>query len=226
MLSALHITVMFSQLVGPPVGGALFDRFGIRGPCIFGIMVISVDLIGRLLLIERREALALGFDPAALRNSASSNHAPESAHYGTFAVEAGLPSESGQQALHTSAIGETGSTDILLDGEFGVHGAMKSHTQDDPIPFLQVIRGLFTSSRAVAAVVNSLVYGYVHSGKWNLHPLNAMCRVLYSIQEPTLPVYLQRTWQLNSSQVGLVFFCAALPAMLGQSPYWITITVL
>ena len=51
-------------------------------------------------------------------------------------------------------------------------------------------------------------------------PLNAVYRVLYSVQEPTLPVYLQRTWQLNSSQVGLVFFSAALPAMLGQSPYW------
>jgi len=53
------------------------------------------------------------------------------------------------------------------------------------------------SSRAVAAVLNSLVYG-----------------ILYSFQEPTLPVHLQRTWQLNSSQVGLVFFGAALPSML------------
>ena len=48
-------------------------------------------------------------------------------------------------------------------------------------------------------------------------PLNTLYRVLYSLQEPTLPVYLQRTWQLNSSQVGMVFFSAALPAMLGQS---------
>jgi DHA1 family solute carrier family 18 vesicular amine transporter 1/2 len=45
--------------------------------------------------------------------------------------------------------------------------------------------------------------------------LNIMYSILYSFQEPTLPVHLQRTWQLNSSQVGLVFFSAALPAMLG-----------
>jgi MFS transporter, DHA1 family, solute carrier family 18 (vesicular amine transporter), member 1/2 len=127
-------------------------------------MVISVDLIGRMLLIERREALALGFDPAA-SISASSDHASDSAshadpHYGTFAVEAGLPGESGQQT-HTSVIGETGSTDTLLDRESSGRGVMKFHTRDDPIPFLKVIRGLFTSSRAVAAVVNSLVYGYV-----------------------------------------------------------------
>jgi hypothetical protein len=129
-------------------------------------MVISVDLIGRLLLIERREALALGLDPAT-SISAPSDHASDSAsytdlHYGTFAVEAGLPGESGQQALHTSVIGETGSTDTLLGRESSArHGAMKIYNRDDPIPFLQVIKGLFTSSRSVAAVVNSLVYGYV-----------------------------------------------------------------
>lgn len=128
-------------------------------------MVISVDLIGRLLLIERREALALGFDPAA-SISAPSDHASDSArhtglHYGTFAVEAGLPGESGQQALHSSVIGETDSTDTLLDRESNTRGAMKIYNQDDPIPFLKVIKGLFTSSRSVAAVVNSVVYGYV-----------------------------------------------------------------
>ena len=198
-------------------------------------MVIMVDLIGRLLLIERREALAFGFDPATSTSiGASSDHASDSTShadphstYGTFAVEAGLPGESGQQALHTSVIGETGSTDTLLERESSALGAMKFHTRDDPIPFLQVIRGLFTSSRAVAAVVNSLVYGYV--ALWQMQYLsmsflNNMYRVLYSFQEPSLPIYLQRTWQLDSSQVGLVFFSAALLAVLGQSPYWMTIT--
>ena len=52
-----------------------------------------------------------------------------------------------------------------------------------------------------------------HPSKYRVY-----CSILYSFQEPTLPVHLQRTWQLNSSQVGLVFFGAALPAMLGQSP--------
>ncbi len=149
-LCSYHSNV--SQLVGPPAGGALFKRFGIRSPCIFGVVVISVDLIGRLLLIERREALALGFDPAA-SISASSGHASDSAshavpHYGTFAVEAGLT-------------GETSPTDNLLDRESRALGAMKIHPRDDPIPFLQVIRGFFTSSRAVAAGMNSLVCGYV-----------------------------------------------------------------
>lgn len=132
-------------------------------------MVILVDLIGRLLLIEHREALALGFDPSASISTSSDHASDSSSHtdphssYGTFAMEAGLPGDSGQQTLHTSVIGETGPTDTLLqvDQESSISGAMKFHTQDDPIPFLEVVRGLFRSSRAVAAVVNSLVYGYV-----------------------------------------------------------------
>jgi len=183
-------------------------------------MVISVDLIGRLLLIERREALAWGFDPAT-NIYASSDRASDSVshggpHYGTFITGTGLPAESGRQASHTPVFGETGSTDTLLDREASTHGALKLHTRDDPIPLLQVIRRLFKSSRAMAAVANSFVYGYV--AQWWMQPyrpLDIVYRILYSFQEPTLPVHLQRTWQLKSSQVGLVFFGASLPAMLG-----------
>ena len=133
-------------------------------------MVISADLIGRLLLIERREALALGFDPAASISTSSDHASDTDLHYGTFAVEVGLPRESEQQTSHSSVIGETGSTDTLLDRESSAHAAMKFHTRDDsdPIPFLQVIRGLSTSSRAVAAGVNSFVCGY--AALWKLQP--------------------------------------------------------
>lgn len=52
-------------LVGPPVAGALYDRFGFHGPFIFGIIVTAVDLIGRFLIIERKHAIRWGIDPAA-----------------------------------------------------------------------------------------------------------------------------------------------------------------
>ncbi|KAJ7748535.1 major facilitator superfamily domain-containing protein [Mycena maculata] len=53
-------------LAGPPVGGALYSRFGFRGPFIGGIILALIDLIGRLLIIERKDALRWGFDPAAV----------------------------------------------------------------------------------------------------------------------------------------------------------------
>jgi hypothetical protein len=153
-----------SQLIGPPVGGALFDRFGIRGPSLFGILVISIDLIGRLLLIERREALAWECDPVA-DMSASYEHDPISSdyagpQYGTFTSETGLSDQRGLQVSHISAARGADSTDSLLDREtVDAHEALLVHIPHEPISLLKVIRGLCMSSRAMAAVVSSLVYG-------------------------------------------------------------------
>lgn len=44
-------------LIGPPVGGALYSAFGYRAPFIFGIIVTVIDFVGRLLIIERKDAV-------------------------------------------------------------------------------------------------------------------------------------------------------------------------
>lgn len=44
-------------ILGPPLGGLLYDHFGFRAPFIFGIAVAVVDLIGRLLIIESKMGL-------------------------------------------------------------------------------------------------------------------------------------------------------------------------
>ncbi|KAI0033742.1 major facilitator superfamily domain-containing protein [Vararia minispora EC-137] len=64
-------------LIGPAVGGALYSRFGFRGPCIFGIITAIVDLLGRLLLVERKDAIQYGFDPAAALQAVSENTAAQ-----------------------------------------------------------------------------------------------------------------------------------------------------
>lgn len=43
---------IYRILLGPPVGGALYERFGFRGPFILGIIFAFVDLVGRLFIIE------------------------------------------------------------------------------------------------------------------------------------------------------------------------------
>ena len=148
-----------SLLIGPPVGGALFDRFGILGPCLFGIAMVSIDLFGRLLVIERREALGWGFEPVA--NIDMSDHAPNSAshiglQYGSFTSES---DDRGHQTSHISVPGESHSTDSLLGPQADRLGAPTFHDHHDSMSLFQVIRGLCMSSRAVAAVVNGFVYG-------------------------------------------------------------------
>ncbi|KAI0271635.1 MFS general substrate transporter [Gloeopeniophorella convolvens] len=191
------------QLVGPPVGGALFDRFGIRGPCLLGIAVIGLDMIGRLLLIERREALVWGFDPAAAKVGPYSELPDEcgqvASNYGTFNTGTGatVPACEGQDAVSPEAANfPFGSS---MSPRCDADGSIAPPYHRVPISFLDVLKGLSKSSRARAAVVNSFVYG-----------------ILYSCQEPTLPVYLRRVWGLDSSQVGLVFIAAALPAVVSS----------
>lgn len=120
-------------------------------------------MFGRLLLIERKEALSWGFDPVA-NTEASFDDAPNHAsyagpQYGTFTAGTGLSAERVQRASQLSVPGEAGPIDSLLGRETDTHGAQTFHAQHDPISLFQVIKGLCTSSRAMAAVVNSLVYG-------------------------------------------------------------------
>ena len=52
------------MLVAPPIGGALYNHLGFRAPFIFGIIFTAIDFVGRLFVIERKEALKWGHDPA------------------------------------------------------------------------------------------------------------------------------------------------------------------
>lgn len=52
-------------LAAPPIGGALYNHLGFRAPFIFGIIFVVIDFIGRLLVIERKDALKWGFDPTS-----------------------------------------------------------------------------------------------------------------------------------------------------------------
>ncbi|KAK0189511.1 MFS general substrate transporter [Armillaria mellea] len=48
--------VPLGMLLGTPIGGSLYTRFGFRGPFIFGIIVCLPDLVLRLLVIGERGA--------------------------------------------------------------------------------------------------------------------------------------------------------------------------
>ncbi|KAF8887788.1 major facilitator superfamily domain-containing protein [Infundibulicybe gibba] len=66
LFSAYSVTGWARILVGPPVGGGFYARYGYRGPFIFGIATTLLDLIGRLLVIDRKEATWYGVDPAVV----------------------------------------------------------------------------------------------------------------------------------------------------------------
>jgi hypothetical protein len=132
---------------------------------VFGIIVIAVDLMCRLLLIERREALVGGFDPVASVSSSLDSDCPKNlrilmdSQYGTFDTEIEYSNEAERQPLighDDSDSEETDYADSIFDRGADEATRMVPH---DPISFFQIIKEFFASSRAVAALVNSFVYG-------------------------------------------------------------------
>ncbi|KAG6837914.1 hypothetical protein H0H93_013067 [Arthromyces matolae] len=174
-----------SSLIGPPVGGTVYSRFGFRGPFIFGIIWTVVDLIARLLIIERKEAIRWGLDPqnrnalpAVITNS-DDGQAP------TVAIKNG--GQTGHEQLDQLALG----VPPCIPDDQSIR-----QTSSLALIFLRLTR----SSRAVVAFIMTFAYG-----------------VLYTIQEPTLPVHLQHIWGLTSAQVGLVFFASVIPTLLCEA---------
>jgi len=49
---------------------------------------------------------------------------------------------------------------------------------------------------------------------FSFHFLTHSLRVVYSSQEPALPLHLQAVWGLDSSKVGLVFLAAVIPTLV------------
>lgn len=41
----------------------MYERFGFRGPFIFGVIFSVADLIGRFVIIERKDSIKWGVDP-------------------------------------------------------------------------------------------------------------------------------------------------------------------
>ncbi|KAK0237153.1 major facilitator superfamily domain-containing protein [Armillaria nabsnona] len=144
-------------LVGPPVGGGLYTRFGFRGPFIFGIIVAVLDLAFRFLIIEGKGA-------SKLRSST-------------------LEKPDNEIALEANDSSPTDSIEV----------------QNKKVSFVQVLRLLFRSHRALAAAFLTFVYG-----------------IVYSTQEPVISSHLNSVWGLNSSKVGLVLLASVIPTLFAS----------
>ncbi|KAK0200813.1 major facilitator superfamily domain-containing protein [Desarmillaria ectypa] len=143
-------------LVGPPVGGGLYTRFGFRGPFIFGIIIAFLDLAFRFLIIEGQSA-------SKLRSSTT----------------------------------EKPDNEIAL--EANDHNSLADADAQNKVSFVQVLRLLFRSHRALAAAFLTFVYG-----------------VIYSTQEPVISSHLNSVWGLKSSKVGLVLLASVVPTLFAS----------
>ncbi|EJD04276.1 MFS general substrate transporter [Fomitiporia mediterranea MF3/22] len=173
-------------LVAPPVAGVLYDRFGFRAPFVFGIILTGGDLIGRLLLIERKDALKWSYDPAELA-SASLEEPVE-----------GPPAPTPETGYHADkSEGEGSERTQKKEGN-----DIKDSSNNNPslkLSEFQVWKFMLKSQRTMVAITTVLVYGIVFAGL-----------------EPTLALRLQHVYDFNATKVGLVDLASAAAAIFAS----------
>ncbi|TRM57206.1 major facilitator superfamily domain-containing protein [Schizophyllum amplum] len=195
------------SIIGPPVGGALYARFGFRGPFIFGIGVCVADLLGRLVIIERKDALRWEIDPAAEIDAVE---APDAEARGEgIASKTASDTADATYAEVAVAICPAGAPAIATDGSQNISQASPSMSvmarstsnvaSGHHFSAMQVLHKLRHSPRAIVTVVMTFVWG-----------------IAYSAQEPTLPLHLADQWGFNSSKVGLIYLAGVIPTLFSS----------
>ncbi|KAF5377253.1 hypothetical protein D9615_006365 [Tricholomella constricta] len=177
-------------LIGPPVGGALYSHFGYRGPFVFGMASTFLDLIARLLLIERKDALKWGVDPKKANNGAT-----EETHDSERVTIQPSQSADGLQETKNEN-NDVSEHSKHFDSLQAAETSLSEKPQQKPASLLIVIVRLAKSSRALIAFIITFVYG-----------------VVFTSQEPSLPLHLQNVWGLDAGKVGLIFLAAVVPTL-------------
>jgi len=130
-----------SVAVGPPLGGTLYTHFGFRGPFIFSLAATFLDLIGRVIIIERKHAIQWGYDPAAV--TANRGHRDSETKRSTLPLDTTTELETGK--VEEAAVSPLPSNSPV-DGE-------------KKISLSAVISKLFRSHRALTALIIIFTYG-------------------------------------------------------------------
>ncbi|EPQ61048.1 MFS general substrate transporter [Gloeophyllum trabeum ATCC 11539] len=208
-------------LVGPPVGGALYHTFGYRGPFIFGIIVSVIDLIGRLLIIERKDALLWGIDPASLPEPDQEQNAqPDNTdvrepqetkenitgHMGGPQDVQTTPATSDVQRMDRPIEYKGDPVDApalaaknLSEAVAPINPAEAHEAGKKYINAVAVLVRLSKSPRALSAFFVTIAYG-----------------IVYASQEPTIPLHMQAQYGYDSARVGLVFIASVVPNLISS----------
>jgi DHA1 family solute carrier family 18 vesicular amine transporter 1/2 len=199
-------------LLGAPLAGALYGAFGFHGPFIFGVIVTVVDLVGRLLVIERKDALRYGHDPTAAAAPAAAEDPEAKPASGDSAVT----TEKAVERVVPAALGAPAITPAHIVAEQEKAG--RPTTTNDAPParngLLSAALLLGRSPRAMTAYFNTFAVGY--APRLLRRPPADTCgpRVVLTALEPALPLHMQAVWGYDATKVGLVTIAATVPTAL------------
>ena len=214
--------ITIGSLVGPPAGGVLYQRWGFRAPFIFGIIVTGIDLLSRLLLIERHEAMRWGVDPMAVAVIGKEKDPEVASGVAILGRAEKSPDSEPQLTTREHSDGSPvctgeGLTNIEIKEEVreGNHRGEQlpepKQSRVTPLPHIVLLK-LVKSPRATVCVILSLIWGLVSTA-----------------QETTVVLHMNKVWGLDPRQAGIVFIATVVPAIFCEprifSPLQRTLTM-
>lgn len=200
------------------MAGALDDRFGFRAPFIFGIIVTALELIGRLLIIERSaaERMDASFTTLVGRNGSSRGLA-----YGSVEAEKReerpTVTEVTPQTAAEGSAGEVTETPTRVPSRTPTATDAQADAHEDPVHLSipGLLLKLLKSPRALSAVFLTLSFGYACRARFlRRSETDLLYSIMISSLEPVVPLYLQSVYGLDVSKIGLIYIAAVVPSFI------------
>lgn len=157
--SVQSILIIARLILGQPLGGLLYTRFGFRGPFIFSLTCTFVDLVSRFVVIEPSDAKKWGVDPTILSKPKPSNgNINLEAERGT--INLASEPQSGIEIQEDATLPSQGAR-VSSQGNFVSESKGTVDEVEVSLSLLQVLLRLSKSPRALVALGVVFVYGYL-----------------------------------------------------------------
>lgn len=192
------------QAIGPPVGGVLYARMGWRAPFVFSIILVAVDLLLRMLIVEKQRALEWIKRGVEIKGFEAPGYVDEAkTRVESSATSAGAKEEKtipgGEAEAHSRIpvpLSDSTPSDTTIAPSPSA-GAQSHPSSSHPripshwIGFLHLMR----HPRALTSFLLTLMNGIIAGG----------------LQDTGLTIYLENEYGLSSFGAGLVFLGVVVP---------------
>lgn len=165
-------------------------KFGWKAPLIFALILVVVDLIGRLLVIEQRHIYDYDCDPIGegilMINEVSKQRSLKQTSTTTSGPEDCTPRATQEPSTETPVQGQALDQPEIIELESG----------SDLKPW-EVIQALARSKRGMNGLLLTLIYG-----------------IVLGTEDPTLTLRVQDVWHKDSNFVGIIYLIASAPTFV------------
>ncbi|KZW02154.1 MFS general substrate transporter [Exidia glandulosa HHB12029] len=144
----------FGLIIATPIGGVLYGQLGYRAPFIFGMIVAFVDLVGRLLVIEKADA-----------DKYRAAVAPETA----ATLQQEVAGEKKEEAAPDHVADSDGAAEVVAPD----HNVPEANVLPVTLSPIQIIRKLGFSRRPLVVLFLTVTWGMFYAGIEPTLPLRA-----------------------------------------------------